>query len=395
MQKQIGATILIAGGCIGSGIIALPIVLAKIGLISSIVIMLLSWMLIYFSSIINLELHLQVGRGVTLGELGKKFSGKIAQSIGIISFKILSFSLASVYIYGGTSIMQSLFNQESFIIVASIYSIIVAILFMLPIKIIDYVNRFFFIGLITVMLTLIAGLTTEIKWNNLPLFTEGYNETNTWTTLLPVVFTSFGFQSSLPSIINFCNCDKKILKKAFFWGSFIPAFIYIIWTCSTISTIYANDTTFYQKAITTGVEAGDLVEKLSHIAKWYSIQILIWWISLLAVITSLVGVFLSLNDSIKSMIPDNLFSINSKRFFSPIFTVLPAYLLAILIPNAFIAVLGFAGMILVIIAILLPVYLLSKAKKTIICKELKHKELIVLTTLAGIIIVICELLNIF
>ncbi|AXU07166.1 amino acid permease [Rickettsia japonica] len=32
------------------------------------------------------------------------------------------------------------------------------------------------------------------------------------------------------------------------------------------------------------------------------------------------------------------------------------------VPNAFIIILGFAGMILVIIAILLPVYLLYKAK---------------------------------
>ncbi|BDU60741.1 hypothetical protein FLA4_11510 [Candidatus Rickettsia kotlanii] len=45
-----------------------------------------------------------------------------------------------------------------------------------------------------------------------------------------------------------------------------------------------------------------------------------------------------------------------------IVTILPAYIVAVVVPNAFIIILGFAGMILVIIAILLPVYLLYKAK---------------------------------
>lgn len=43
-------------------------------------------------------------------------------------------------------------------------------------------------------------------------------------------------------------------------------------------------------------------------------------------------------------------------------TILPAYIVAVVVPNVFITILGFAGMILVIITILLPVYLLYKAK---------------------------------
>lgn len=44
-----------------------------------------------------------------------------------------------------------------------------------------------------------------------------------------------------------------------------------------------------------------------------------------------------------------------------IVTILPACIVAVVVPNAFIIILGFA-VILVIIAILLPVYLLYKAK---------------------------------
>ena len=92
------------------------------------------------------------------------------------------------------------------------------------------------------------------------------------------------------------------------------------------------------------------------------------------------------------MLSPKLFSLTARNILAPICTVLPAYLVAILIPNAFIAVLGFAGMILVVIAILLPIHLLSKAR-TPICRELKHQELISLTAIMGIVIILCEVLN--
>ena len=393
MRKQIGATILVAGTCIGGGMIALPMVLAKVGLITSIFVMMLMWMVIYFSAIINLELHLQVGEGVTLGELGNKFSGKIAEIIGTSSFKILSYALVAVYIYGGTSILQPLLQiKSSFELTAAIYALIAMFILMLPVKLIDYVNRILFLGLIAVIIILIAGLVSEIKWNNLPLFSGGYNDINAWELLIPVVFTSFGFQGSLPSLVNFCEGDKKTLKKAFFWGSFIPAITYIVWTCSSLSVVYANNHPFYLEITSGKVEVGKLVEQLSQIAKWQSVQSLVWWISLLAIITSLVGVGLSLTDSIKSMLSPARFSIKVRNILAPIFTVVPAYFISVFIPNAFIKVLGFAGMILVVIAILLPIYLLSKTKVQI-CSELKHKELIGLTAIIGVVIVVCEIIN--
>ena len=98
MQKLIGSILLISGTCIGSGMIALPMVLAKLGIISSII----------YTSVINLELNLQAGKGLTLGMLGKYFSGHTAQIIGTVSLKLLSYALLAVFIYGGSSILQKL-----------------------------------------------------------------------------------------------------------------------------------------------------------------------------------------------------------------------------------------------------------------------------------------------
>ena len=70
MQKQTGAIILIAATCIGSGMIALPMLLVKLGIIPSVLLMLLIWSIIYYTSLVNIELNLQAGDGLSLGALG-------------------------------------------------------------------------------------------------------------------------------------------------------------------------------------------------------------------------------------------------------------------------------------------------------------------------------------
>ncbi|MFP3012075.1 MAG: aromatic amino acid transport family protein [Rickettsia sp.] len=47
MQELIGSILLISGTCIGSGMIALPMVLAKLGIIPSIILMFIIWFIMY------------------------------------------------------------------------------------------------------------------------------------------------------------------------------------------------------------------------------------------------------------------------------------------------------------------------------------------------------------
>lgn len=70
----------------------------------------------YYTSLINLELNLKAGKGLTLGALGKYFSGHTAQIIGMVSLKLLSYALLAVFIYGGSSILQKLLALDTSII---------------------------------------------------------------------------------------------------------------------------------------------------------------------------------------------------------------------------------------------------------------------------------------
>jgi len=401
MYKQTGAILLVAGTCIGSGMIALPMVLAKLGLIPSILLMLATWFIMYYSSLINLELNLQAGRGLPLGALGRLFSGRTAELTGNISLKLLSYSLLAVFIYGGSSVLQELIAsklnaQDSFSFIATCYALVAMTLLLLPIKLIDYFNRILFICLLAVIGILLAGLAISIKWTNLPLFSEQYTTPSAWVGLIPVVFTSFGFQVIFHTLTNYCNKNAKMLKQAFFWGSLIPAIIYILWTSSILSVVYHDNPNFYQQMAAGKVEIGELIQVLSSIAKWQTVQLLVWWISLLAIATSILGVGVGLCDSIKGMLPKSISNVSVRNIFASVITILPAYIAVIYVPNAFISVLGFAGMILAVIAVLLPAYLFWQIKaEKLNYPELERKSLILLSLVFAAVVILCEVLNMF
>lgn len=398
MQKQTGAILLVAGTCIGSGMIALPMSFAKIGILPSAILMIMMWGIIYYSAILNLELSLQAGKPMHLGPLAEKFSGKLAKIIGLLSFKILSFSLVAVYIYASSSLLQKMlsssynYNEINFSIIATIFAILSIVLLSLPMKFIDYMNRLLFSGLLIIIFFLVLGLVLKINWSNIPLFGEGLKDVKSWVYIAPIAFTAFGFHGSLPTIINYCNNDQKILKKVFLWGCFIPSLVYIIWTVSVLAVTYNENSLLYHKMELGKVEVGELIEALIGIIQSKFTQNLIWWISLLAIITSLLGVGMSLSESIKKSLDSYLQNKIFNQLISAVITIIPGLIMTIWIPNAFLKVLGFAGMILVVIAILLPLYLFYNLKtKRIFCAEMRYGFLRNLLGILGLLIIFCEL----
>ncbi|STU59196.1 tyrosine-specific transporter [Klebsiella pneumoniae] len=56
---------------------------------------------------------------------------------------------------------------------------------------------------------------------------------------IPVIFTSFGFHGSVPSIVSYLGGDIRKLRRVFIIGSFIPLVAYIFWQLATLGSIDA------------------------------------------------------------------------------------------------------------------------------------------------------------
>jgi tyrosine-specific transport protein len=337
---------------------------------------------------------LQAGKGLPIGQLGALFSGKIASLLGMGCLKLLMFSLMSVYIYGLTALFLEVFNwgKELFPVIALIVSLCAALALLLPIHFLDYANRILFVGALIVAGILTLALACSIDGKHIPLLVGTCDEFRSWSAVIPVVFTSFGFQVVFHTLSNYCNMDKKVLQKVFFWGSLIPAVVYIIWSSIILCVIYNYDPDFYALMVRGEVDVSELIRALSLISGLKVIQIMVWVISFLMIVTSIFGVGLGLCDSVESYIKTRF---KHSRLGAVIIAVGVPTVIAIFVPGAFITILGFAGMILSVLAILLPIYILVAGKfKNVYYSSTTNRLMLAGSVIMGIAIILCEVINI-
>lgn len=390
-NKQFTSTALVAGTCIGGGTIALPIVLAKFGIIPSIITIVATWLLIYYTSLVGTELNLQSEIGLSHGELGKKFSGKGAQFIGEFCVKLLSYAVLVVYLSGASSILQKLTKEYfemsiSMVTVETGMAIFCAIILAFPTKIVSVVNNVSIMGLVVLLFTLLCAMFALIDYTKIPWMVSHELTMNDMLIVITVIFASYGYHLILHNIREYCGKDHKTLRKSILYGSLIATTVYIVWAGTSLSVIFRSNPNFFYKIVNGSVEAGDLVRELAKASGLASFQVLVWWMSVLAIFTSFLGVSLGLFESMDLTLKNKIKEKNNRKMISTVIIVIPVYIVSVFVPNAFVNVLGFAGSILVVIGIFLPIYLFFKAKiNTPYFKELKKYPLVFCCVLGAII----------
>ena len=392
MNKQTGAIFLIAGTCLGSGMMALPLVLSKMGLSFSLLFMVGMWGLMYGAALLTVELNLQAKKSMPIGALAQKFGGATTKLIGTLSLKVLSYALLSAFLYGATSILHELFPalEKDLILIGLGASFMIILSWTTP-KI-DIINRILFFILLGGLFLLIFLLLGLIEWQSLPVVPITCHSLISWSTFMPVVFTSFGFHGMVHTITAYCDNDKKMLKKAFFWGSLIPAIIYILWTLGVLGAIHSKNPVYYAYMTMGGADVGSLVREIASLTTIPFIKPMIWIGMILKFGLSIIGIGISLRDALSPLLLQR--SANLNKWVLSALTILPPICIAKLVPNAFISVLGFAGMILAIIAILLPFYLLKHIDpKTYHLSILKNRFFTGFLAALGLLVILSEILN--
>lgn len=380
MKKQFGAVFLLAGTAIGSGMISLPMVLAKFGIINTCAIMIFFAILTYLTALIRSDLNLNLRVDATLKEVGNAFDCRWAGNFGNFLLVLLHFALMSAYLFGFSSILCSFFgNTVSQSIIIALSAIGVAIGFLFASHFIININKYLFILMFFILIVLVIELFFETKINFVPQCAKEI-KINEWTTLVSIIFTSFGFQGSIHSMTKFCNNNRKMIKNACLWGSVIPALVYIIWTVVILLVVANTDAHFFQLMLAGKAnDVGELVAVLSKAASSQSVQIIVWIVSILAILTSVLGVGLALIDIFQQEWQEA-----SKHEIVGLVVFAPAAV-SMLVPNAFIRILNVSGVILSLIAIVIPVIIslnMQRLGKSTKCDLLLKNKLAILGVFA-------------
>ncbi|WP_047044569.1 aromatic amino acid transport family protein [Vibrio mexicanus] len=363
-SKTIGSTLIIAGTTIGAGMLALPIASAGIGFTASIFTMIALWALMAFTALLMVELHQYADHDATLHTLATQILGNKGKFVGAFAMLFLFYALCAAYIAGGGAQFNSRLNDWTSLdlspsSVTVVFTLIVATIITIGTSTVDKVNRVLFIVKIITMAMVLSFLAPNV--------TRGYLmsmpvEQGLIFAALPVVFTSFGFHGSIPSIVRYLDGDTKSLRKVMLIGSSLPLVIYIFWQTVTLGVIEQN-----LLIENSGLTA--LISTLSATVNSEKLASIVSVFADLALLTSFLGVSLGLFEFLNDVMSSKSESSSANqsktnRIKASLVTFTPPLGFALFYPEGFITALGYAAIALVILAIFLPVIMVHKVRRT-------------------------------
>lgn len=289
-NKLFGGILLISGTTIGVGMLAFPVVTAFGGFFPSLILFFLIWFVMLCSAYFFLDVNLSLQGQVNMVTMAQKTLGIWGKSVSWIVYLLLLYSLTAAYIAGCTP----LFIEAIQLITGFTLPLDIA-LFLLPVifggfiylgtKGVDLVNRILMMGLIIAYIFLVFYLPPHVQTQLLV-----HMDFSALVVAIPVIVTAFGYHVIIPSLVNYMQRDAKKLRLAILIGSLIPIIVYLLWQILILGTVPIP---LLAHAF---VEGEPAVHPLTLVLKNPSINLAAKLFSFFAIITSFIGVSLSLSD---------------------------------------------------------------------------------------------------
>ena len=338
----------------------MPLASAGVGFGGTLGLLITLWALMCYTALLLLEVYQHVPADMGLGSLAARYLGRYGQWATGFCMLFLLYALTAAYISGAGELLASSLNQwldwrlppaAGVLIFTGIGGTVVCI----GTSLVDLFNRFLFsakIIFLAIMLALLLPHIPQVNLLTLPL------QQGLALSAIPVIFTSFGFHGSIPSIVSYLGGDIRKLRRVFVIGSFIPLVAYIFWQLATLGSL---DSPIFTALLAKNAGLNGLLETIREVVASAHVELAVHLFADLALATSFLGVALGLFDYLADLFQRQ----NSAggRIQSGLITFLPPLAFALFYPRGFVMALGYAGVALAVLALMLPALLVMKSRK--------------------------------
>lgn len=334
----IGGILLIAGSCIGAGMLALPVITGIAGFSPSVVMFLLAWLFMTGTGLLLLEANLAIGHDLSLISIAERTLGKAGKILCWLLFLFLFYSLSIAYIAASGSILQSITADLLGIEFPAwtgslLFTGVFAVVIFIGTRHVDYVNRALMIGLILSYCILVMIGSLHIN--------PAYLAVKNWKyslAALPVLIISFGFHNMIPSLAMYMRGDPKRLRLTVLVGSAIPLIIYLLWELVMLGIIPVQGREGLLNALDQGEAA---TQALRAVVGKSWINTIAQAFALFAIVTSFLAQSLSLVDFLADGL--KISKVGMARAFLVLMTLIPPFTFAFVYPGIFLKALNLAG----------------------------------------------------
>ncbi len=359
-NRTLGSIFIVAGTTIGAGMLAMPLAAAGVGFGMTLLLLGTLWALMCYTALLLLEVYQHVPADTGLGSLAARYLGRYGQWITGFSMMFLMYALTAAYISGAGELIASSVNDwfDADITPSTgviFFALIGGGVICVGTSLVDLFNRFLFsakILFLIVMLVLLAPHVHKVNLLTLPL------EKGLALSAIPVIFTSFGFHGSVPSIVSYMNGDIRKLRRVFMVGSAIPLIAYIFWQLVTLGSI---DASTFTGLMAEHAGLNGFLLALREVVTSPHVELAVHLFADLALATSFLGVALGLFDYLADLFQRR--NTAAGRLQTGAVTFLPPLAFALFYPRGFVMALGYAGVALSVLALLPPSLLAWKSRQ--------------------------------
>jgi tyrosine-specific transport protein len=347
----IGGMLLIAGSCIGAGMLGLPIVTGLSGFFPSIALFFCAWLFMTATALLLVEANGWFSHKVNLLTMVNHSLGKWGKALCWVTYLFLFYALLVAYISGIGSLCGTFF-KVSFNTAFPLWigSLVFVVLFgwivYLGTRKVDLFNRGLMVGKIGFFVLLcLAGIT---------YITPGLlvrSDTHYLTSALPLLVIAFGFHNMIPSLTAYLKGDMKRVRFTIIGGSLLAFAIYLVWEVLVLGIVPLQGENGLIASLISDREAS---QAIAVIIGSPSIRLFSQGLAFFAILTS----FLAQAMSLVHFLSDG-FKIDYKKKESLglcFLALLPPLVLSLIYPQLFFKALNFAGGICAVILFgLMPV----------------------------------------
>jgi len=340
--KLLGSSLIISGTALGAGMLAIPMVLAQFGLWYGTLLMTFICFGTTYAALLLLEATLKTGSGLGLNSIARQTLGKFGQVVTNLLLYALLICLLMAYILGAADLLDQLSSMIGLGISAQhsqvVFTLVSGIIIACGTGAVDKLNRvLFFIMIVSLAVSLLillpdfrfANITQIISSDKIELI-----KTST------VLFTSFGFMVVIPSLVAYNHeANDTQLRNMVIIGSVIPLICYLCWLFAVVGNLKPEQLGQFSNV-------SELILVFEDHSKWIGTILSIF--TGLALLTSFFGVAMSLYNQNRDMFGQN-------KMVTYVLTFILPLIGALLAADKFLAVLSYAGIILVFLAVFVPV----------------------------------------
>ena len=332
--KLAGATLLVVGTCIGAGTLGLPVITSPAGFLPAVAIYFLCWLFMVSTGLIFVEIYLWNDDDTNIVSMAESTLGFAGKAIAWVLYLLLFYNLTIAYIAESGIVFAEV--TDDFIspgVGTLLFVGMLSPLVYLGAGAVNRMNIWLMLGLAFSYFAFVALGSTYVDLSRLD-----YRNWSAVTLSWPLVFVSFGFQGTVPTLTCYLEKDHKATRFAIIVGSFLTFIAYVLWEALILGIVPLEGANGLTEALNRGETA---IRSLRLVTQSPWVSLCSEFFAFFALVSSFLGVTLGLLDFLADGL--SIKKTPAGKLFLCALIFIPPTIVAFTDPSVFFTALKYAG----------------------------------------------------